>query len=93
MWGGAPWPWYVVIWPDGRKELPQEDYGPYWYAVREWDAGRFIYQERPSTVKRSPFGWTSHTTDSEDIEYQAMWLPREQADAEWKRLGLQESDF
>ena len=28
--GWAPWPWFVVIWPDGRKEPAEEDYGPAW---------------------------------------------------------------
>lgn len=37
--------WYQVNWLDGRRDEPREDYGPGWYAVAEFEQGRFEHDE------------------------------------------------
>jgi hypothetical protein len=33
--------WCQIDWLDGRRDRPQEDYGPGWYTVSELEARRF----------------------------------------------------
>lgn len=90
---GDPWPWFVVVWPDGRKELPDEDYGPEWWTVREWDAGHFTYWGEPSLIGRKRFFGSHSVHDSPEITYDVTWLAPDAAAARWHRLGLTDSDF
>lgn len=38
------WVWYIVVWADGAREQPGEDYPP-WTAVREMQSGTFSWDE------------------------------------------------
>lgn len=40
FWVKREWLWYQVNWLDGRRDRPQEDYGPDWYTVAELEQGR-----------------------------------------------------
>ena len=42
-----PWIWYIVIWADGTREHPEEDYPP-WTFVREVQSGYF---DGPGSVR------------------------------------------
>ena len=33
--------WFRVCWPDGRYEVPEDDYGPEWYVVADVEQGTF----------------------------------------------------
>ncbi len=90
---GGPWPWYCVVWPNGLIEPSQEDYGPLWPAVQEWDAGKFEYWEHPPNVNSGLFGSKIYTRDSDEILYDAVWLSPEEAAEKWQELGLRDSDF
>lgn len=94
---GGPWPWFVVVWPDGYKEDPEEDYGPGWEIVRELDAGVFTYGARPSLERRKTvLGMTTMTCRErclDEIQYDVRWLEPAEAAATWARLGLEDSDF
>lgn len=37
------WLWYQVNWLDGRRDRPDEDYGPEWFVVQELEGGTFEY--------------------------------------------------
>lgn len=93
----SPWPWFVVVWPDGSKEHSEEDYGPDWPAVRELDEGHFTYGARPSTERRHRFlginlgVWREMCPDQ--VTYDVTWLPPAAATAAWRRLGLTDRDF
>jgi hypothetical protein len=93
--GRSPWPWFVVIRPDGTKERSFEDYGPDWLTVRELDAGYFDHYEEVITEERR--GWfgftTSRTTYGEPCRFEFAWLPADEAAAKWNELGLTDSDF
>jgi len=43
LWVKREWLWYQVNWLDGRRDEPQEDYGPGWYTVAELEQGKFEY--------------------------------------------------
>lgn len=93
----GPWFWYILVWPDGFKEYPQEDYGPEWDAVRELDAGYFIGPARPSTEYRSRFlgldlGVARRSSPNE-VTYDVAWLPPTEAAAVWERFNLTREDF
>jgi hypothetical protein len=38
------WVWYLVVWADGDRELPDEDYPP-WTTVREMRSGTFTWDQ------------------------------------------------
>lgn len=94
MTSGSPWPWFVVVWEDGRKELSFEDYGPAWPTVRELDAG-FLELHGPGTTKeRKIFGrrvMSSKRGRWKRFEFE--WLPRQHAAKKWIELGLEDTDF
>ena len=49
FWIRREWLWYQVNWQvDGRRDEPQEDYGPDWLAVAELEEGRFDYDDGPA---------------------------------------------
>jgi hypothetical protein len=43
FWIKREWLWYQVTWVDGRRDRPEEDYGPGWYAVAELEQGRLTH--------------------------------------------------
>lgn len=88
------WPWFVVVWADGRKEHSFEDYGPKWYIVRELDAGRLDHHG-PSVEKTlSLFGHRFRWSESGDEQtYDFAWLPAEDAERKWRELGVTDDDF
>lgn len=93
----GPWPWFVVVWPDGHKEHADEDYGPGWETVRQLDAGSFTYGARPSLERRKTvLGITTMTwreSCPDEITYDVRWLEPREATVTWARLGLEDSDF
>ena len=94
MYGGARWPWFVIVWRDRTKELAFEDYGPDWPTVRELDAG-YLDHHGPSTVKDRRFlGLKGQTvTTGPPRVFDFAWLPHDEAAARWIELGLTDDDF
>lgn len=94
---GDPWPWFVLVWPDGTKEWKQEDYGPWWDTVRELDAGFYTYYSKPTTVIPTRlFGrtlWERQSNSSPEVTYDVTWLPAPDAAEMWAQLRLKDSDF
>lgn len=37
--------WFTVIWADGQRENPFDDYPPGWFTVEEIESGRFIWSQ------------------------------------------------
>lgn len=88
------WPWFVVVWPDGTKENPFEDYGPSWWTVRQLDAG-YLDHYGPSIMKQGRFLGRRFTYSQigPPVLYDFAWLSIDEAAATWSRLGLTDSDF
>ena len=89
-----PWPWFRIIWLDGRMEPPFEDYGPNWWTVRELDAGKFDHHG-PSTLKEHRvLGVTfRYSVSGDPCVFDFAWLDRNEAAAKWDELGLTDEDF
>jgi hypothetical protein len=91
---GRPWPWFVVVWPDGRKENAFEDYGPTWPIVRELEAGSFDHFGPSVKGDQKFLGLTIQTMQrGAPCLYDFAWLPRSEAAEKWVELGLLDSDF
>lgn len=93
---GQPWPWFVVVWPDGSKDPAFEDYGPKWCTVSELDEGFIIHGAEPAQVRsRRLFGMTMSTIEhcAEERRFEVEWLPAAEARERWEELGLEDSDF
>lgn len=90
----APWPWFVIIWTDGTKEPPFEDYGPRWPVVRELEAG-YLDHPGPSIPREGRFlGFrVTSRTPGPALRFDVDRLPAEVAEQTWARLGLTEDDF
>jgi hypothetical protein len=91
----SPWPWFVIVWTDGTKEPPFEDYGPGWYTVRELEAG-VLDHFGPSIrlERRGLFGRRVNATRTGPrCVFEFAWLPRDEAAAMWRELSLADSDF
>ena len=54
FWVKREWLWYQVNWLDGRRERPQEDYGPEWYVVTELEQGKFAAHADDQDLGASP---------------------------------------
>jgi hypothetical protein len=54
LWIKREWLWYQVNWLDGRRDEPEEDYGPTWYTVAEWEQGKFEYDGVDGTFDAEP---------------------------------------
>lgn len=96
LWG-APWLWYVVVWADGRREFKEEDYGPLWPVVEEFDRGIFTYQASP-TVWRQRRIWGFRFEEGVpgpggEIDYELTWLGPEAAAEGWEKLGVTLADL
>ena len=71
------WPWFVIVWADGRKDRAFEDYGPKWLTVRELEAGYFEYYPENGGHRM----------------YEFSWLMPDEAGTKWAELRLTEDDF
>lgn len=91
----SPWPWFVIIWADGTKEPAFEDYGPAWYTVRELEAGVLDhYGPSIKRERRSLFGRRiRYTQTGPRCVFDFAWLPKDEAEAIWRELGLADADF
>lgn len=90
----APWPWFRVIWLDGRMEPSFEDYGPGWWTVRELDAGTLDYNGPSIDKERRVLGVRfRYSVPGDDCTFDFAWLDREAAAAKWNELGLRDEDF
>jgi len=89
-----PWPWFVVVWADGTKEVEFEDYGPGWWTVRELDGGWFEHYEQGIRKERRLFGKKLFSeTHGRPCKYDFAWLSVEEASQKWQELGLVDADF
>jgi len=89
-----PWPWFRIIWLDGRIEPRFEDYGPSWWTVRELDAGRLDHHG-PSTMKERRFLGMPfrYSVSGDPCVFDFAWLDRNEAAAKWEELGLTDEDL
>jgi len=92
---GAPWPWFVVVLPDGTKEPSEEDYGPDWWVVRDLDAGHYTREAEGTTRPRRLLGRRVGTVyePGPEVTYDVTWLDEEASREAWQRLGLTDRDF
>jgi hypothetical protein len=89
-----PWLWFVVVWRDGTKEFPFEDYGPKWPTIRELDAGYLDHFEPSTTTEGRFLGFRSvQSRPGPPCRYEFAWLPAAEAATKWQQLGLVEEDF
>jgi hypothetical protein len=88
------WPWFRIIWLDGRMEAPFEDYGPGWVTVRELDVGT-LEHHGPSTTKERRFLGLPfrYSVPGDPCVFDFAWLDREEAAAKWEELGLTDEHF
>lgn len=89
-----PLPWFVVVWKDGRKENPFEDYGPGWYTIRELDKGFFDHREPSVDQVKIVLGFrVRYRVEGAPVCFDYLRLPADQAATRWAELGLSDSDF
>lgn len=89
-----PWVWFIIVWLDGRREFPFEDYGPGWYTIRELDAGYLMHHLPSVTVEKRFFGRRFLSgTPGKAQTFEVEWLPQDVAARRWEQLGLVEDDF
>ena len=90
----TPWLWFLVVWSDGRRELPFEDYGPEWYALREIDAG-FLDYHLPSTSAEQRLLWRRVSANKHGAprRFALEKLSGEVAARRWDELALKDEDF
>lgn len=88
----SPWLWFIVVWPDGRKERSFDDYGPAWVTARELDAGYLEYYT-PSTIRKSRIFKIRYEQTGIRQRYDFEWLGPAAAATKWEELGLSTEDF
>ncbi|REJ06099.1 hypothetical protein DY023_07360 [Microbacterium bovistercoris] len=71
------WIWTVVIWNDGRRERPEEDYPPRSSVAEMKDGYLEVYSRDEARAGR----------------YDFAWLQPEAAREGWSRLGITHADF
>jgi len=90
----GPWPWFRVIWLDGRMEPRFEDCRPDWWTVRELDAGKLEYNgpsiDKERRILGVPF---RYSVSGDPCAFDFAWLDREEAAAKWDEIGLTDGDF
>ncbi|MFK4113116.1 hypothetical protein ACI2K6_00635 [Microbacterium sp. NPDC006705] len=88
------WLWFTVVWPDGSRELPFEDYGPGWHTVRELEAGYLAYHLQSTVHERRLLGrhWLSARWGASQT-FGVRWLEGDVAARRWLELGLRDEDF
>ena len=90
----GPWPWFVIVWPDGTKENSFEDYGPWWPTVRELDSGRLEHSGPSTRTEKRFLGMRFESTRrGQPCVFDFAWLPADEAAQKWRELGLQDSEF
>jgi hypothetical protein len=88
------WPWFLVVWLDGTRENPFEDYGPKWLTVRELDAGYLEYHGPSTRAERRFLGMRDvGSRAGSPVTYEFAWLPADEAQRKWDELGLGDADF
>jgi len=90
----APWLWFLVVWIDGRREFPFEDYGSGWYTLREIDAG-FLDYHLPSVTAERRFLWRRIRVDQHGApqKFELEKLSASVARRRWEELGLSDDQF
>lgn len=89
-----PWLWFLIIWLDGRREIPFEDYGPGWWTVRELDSGKLDHHGPSIARVRRFLGMNFRYSESgEPRVFDFAWLDPDEAAEKWNELGLTEDDF
>ena len=73
-----PWVWFIVVWSDGTRERPIEDYPP-WTFVTEMINGSF--------------DWTTYPKDPHAGVYSSQWLPASEAARVRDELGIRPENF
>jgi hypothetical protein len=90
----ALWPWFVVVWPDGKKERVFEDYGPGWWTVRELDAGFFDHHGPSSWNEKRFLGLRLRSSmPGPPLLFDFGRLSADEAARKWRELGLTDADF
>lgn len=90
----VPWPWFVVVRPNGDKEPPFEDHGPLWLTVRELDAGYLDHREAGTRQESRFLGFRTTTVRrGPEVRYSARRLSPADAAAAWSALALVDDDF
>lgn len=90
----GPWPWLLIMWLDGSREPPFEDYGPDWPTVRELDAGT-LEHHGPSTPRERRILGTSlrYSVTGESCTFDVAWLGPDDSARTWAELGITDDDF
>lgn len=71
------WIWSLVIWSDGTRERPEEDYPP-WTSVTAMKNGYLdVLSQSAARAGR----------------YNVEWLSPDEARAGWAKLGISQADF
>jgi hypothetical protein len=73
-----PWVWFIVVWSDGTRERPFEDYPP-WTWVSEMTAGIFE--------------WDGHAGDPRSGTYDVEWLSEDDTASAWEERSISPQDF
>jgi len=90
----APWLWFAVVWLDGSKKNPFEDYGPAWWTLRELDDGQFEGHGPSRRTEKRLLGWRIRgSIPGPPTTFDFEWLPAERGAVKWNELGLVDSDF
>ncbi len=71
------WIWFLVVWADGQRERPVEDYPPHWLTVDELERGQFKWSSADGVVR----------------ELDAELLGSEASAEIWRELGITAKDF
>lgn len=92
MWNGRPWPFFLMAWPDGSTEPPEEDYGPDWPLLRELESGIFVAVAHPSERRQRSFLGlrlgSIVTRWPDEVPYAVTWLGAKDSEVAWAKLGL-----
>ena len=92
MWNGRPWLFFLMAWPDGSTESPEEDYGPDWPLLRELESGIFVAVAHPSEHRQQSFLGlrlgSIVTPCPDEVPYAVTWLGAKDSEVAWAKLGL-----
>lgn len=88
------WPWFRIIWLDGRREPAFEDYGPGWWTVRQLDSGKLdLFGPSRMKERRIPGKAFRYSVSGAPCVFDFAWLDDNEAAAKWDELGLTDEDF
>lgn len=71
------WVWFIVVWSDGDRESPFEDYPPDWLTVNDLKAGRFVWND----------------DQAHQGSYDAEWVPSDRREQVLREIGVPPQDF